>query len=201
MCYHPWQILVKLTGGRPGIFFKFYIKDSLNIYHLHSNHTPGKSWNKKKHHQTLASKLVMNMLCSFCIRIANACKCLILPFPEELLPGEDNILFAAMSCLLYIINVALRCTHPRSQITINCIWCPTFIPIIWNDLRKSSEVFCQKDRFEIFGDVQLMFTFLSSFLMMKKLTGFKKGYLLTRLVFHKGFHEEVLTETPACPEI
>ena len=46
-----------------------------------------------------------------------------------------------------------------------------------------------------------MFTFLSSFLMMKKLTGFKKDNLLTRLVFHKGFHEEVLTETPACPEI
>ena len=44
-----------------------------------------------------------------------------------------------------------------------------------------------------------MFTFLSSLLMMKQLTGFKKGYLLTRLVFHKGFHGEVWKGTPACP--
>ena len=58
----PDNFYSTLAGGRLILLILYYKKI---IYHLHSNRTPGKSWNKQNHHKTMASKLVLYILCSF----------------------------------------------------------------------------------------------------------------------------------------
>ena len=126
--------LLEVSGRYPWAHTQQLLRSpslSLLLHHLHSNHTLGKSWKEQN----------QSCWCLFDV------PCLHLNFNLSI--DVCNCQFAAMTCLLYIKNVAPRCipVHPTpSQIIINCIWCSSSFPL--SETASRNPIFVARVKFD-----------------------------------------------------